>query len=241
VKTTATRASSIRLPKANHKYRLYTSEFCAPALFWFDADLAKVACEMVLIIRAGFGRNDAALVLRGAERRRSLPIDIHARRGLRQSPWSSVNFQRGDLLMLDEQFTEYDGTIRDTATFPAQAKLLSHALKADLEEQPDRDIFHELGEHVTLKEHSRVNASHVARGLLVREKAAAQIPEMTNESRKPSFQVPTRQRWVRGVTDRPQHCEITRQRPIDSAYLGFAGAVSRALCHVPLSKRRSSR
>ena len=59
---------------------------------------------------------------------------------------SPVNFQWDDPFMLDEQLTEDERMIRDTARAYAQDKLLPRVTKAYLEEKVDRDIFHEMGE-----------------------------------------------------------------------------------------------
>src|SRR5260370_13061204 len=85
-----------------------------------------------------------------------------------------VNVQWDDPFMLDEQLTEDDGMIRDTARAYAQDKLLPRVTKAYLEEKVDRDIFHEMGElgliGITLpEEYGCANASYVAYGLVARE------------------------------------------------------------------------
>src|ERR1700730_14909410 len=59
---------------------------------------------------------------------------------------SEVNFQWDDPFMLDEQLTEDERLVRDTARAYAQDKLLPRITKAYLEEKVDRDIFHEMGE-----------------------------------------------------------------------------------------------
>ena len=59
---------------------------------------------------------------------------------------SAVNFQWDDPFMLDEQLTEDERMIRDTARAYAQDKLMPRITKAYLEEKVDRDIFHEMGE-----------------------------------------------------------------------------------------------
>jgi glutaryl-CoA dehydrogenase len=87
---------------------------------------------------------------------------------------SPVNFQWDDPFMLDEQLTEDERMIRDTARAYAQDKLLPRITKAYLEEKVDRDIFHEMGElgliGITLpEEYGCANASYVAYGLVARE------------------------------------------------------------------------
>src|SRR5256885_17165800 len=80
---------------------------------------------------------------------------------------SPVDFQWDDPFMLDEQLTEDERMIRDTARAYAQDKLLPRVTKAYLEEKPDRDIFHELVElgliGITLpEEYGCANPSYVA-------------------------------------------------------------------------------
>ena len=87
---------------------------------------------------------------------------------------SAVNFQWDDPFMLDEQLTEDERMIRDTARAYAQDKLLPRITKAYLEEKTDRDIFNEMGElgliGITLpEEYGCANASYVAYGLVARE------------------------------------------------------------------------
>jgi hypothetical protein len=50
-----------------------------------------------------------------------------------------------DPFLLDEQLTEDERMIRDTARAYAQDKLLPRVLKAYLEEKTDREIFNEMG------------------------------------------------------------------------------------------------
>src|SRR5512141_1758271 len=87
---------------------------------------------------------------------------------------SPVNFQWDDPFMLDEQLTEDERMIRDTARAYAQDKLAPRITKAYLEEKVDRDIFQEMGElgliGITLpEEYGCANASYVAYGLVARE------------------------------------------------------------------------
>src|ERR1700689_4009311 len=84
---------------------------------------------------------------------------------------SPVNFQWDDPFMLDEQLTEDERMIRDTARAYAQDKLMPRIVKAYLEEKVDRDIFHEMGElgliGITLpEEYGCANARSVAYGLV---------------------------------------------------------------------------
>src|SRR5271157_5191490 len=87
---------------------------------------------------------------------------------------SPVNFQWDDPFMLDEQLTEDERMISETARAYAQDKLLPRVTRAYLEEKVDRDIFHEMGElgliGITLpEEYGCANASYVAYGLVARE------------------------------------------------------------------------
>jgi glutaryl-CoA dehydrogenase len=83
-------------------------------------------------------------------------------------------FRWDDPFLLDDQLTEDERMIRDTARAYAQDKLLPRVTAADLEERTDRDIFHEMGElgliGVTLpEEYGCANAGYVAYGLVARE------------------------------------------------------------------------
>ena len=87
---------------------------------------------------------------------------------------ASVEFQWDDPFMLDEQLTEDERMIRDTARAYAQDKLLPRITKAYLDEKTDREIFNEMGElgliGITLpEEYGCANASYVAYGLVARE------------------------------------------------------------------------
>ena len=85
-----------------------------------------------------------------------------------------IAFQWDDPFMLDEQLTEDERMIRDTARAYAQDKLAPRITKAYLEEKTDREIFNEMGElgliGITLpEEYGCANASYVAYGLVARE------------------------------------------------------------------------
>ena len=87
---------------------------------------------------------------------------------------SAASFKWDDPFLLDEQLTEDERMIRDTARAYAQEKLLPRVIKAYLEEKTDREIFNEMGElgliGVTLpEEYGCANASYVAYGLVARE------------------------------------------------------------------------
>ena len=92
----------------------------------------------------------------------------------KDKPSSQASFQWDDPFLLDEQLTEDERMVRDTARAYAQDKLLPRVTKAYLEEKVDRDIFHEMGElgliGITLpEEYGCANASYVAYGLVARE------------------------------------------------------------------------
>jgi glutaryl-CoA dehydrogenase len=85
-----------------------------------------------------------------------------------------VSFQWDDPFRLDDQLTEDERMIRDTARAYAQDKLQPRIVKAYQEEKTDREIFNEMGElglnGITLpEEYGCANASYVAYGLVARE------------------------------------------------------------------------
>src|SRR4249920_673515 len=87
---------------------------------------------------------------------------------------TAAGFQWDDPFLLDEQLTEDERMIRDTARAYAQDKLQPRIVKAYLEEKTDREIFNEMGElgliGITLpEEYGCANASYVAYGLVARE------------------------------------------------------------------------
>src|SRR3954453_12753059 len=84
------------------------------------------------------------------------------------------NFQGDDPFMLDDQLTEDERMIRDTARAYAQDKLLPRGTTAYLEEKTDRESFNGLGELGLFalappEEYGCANASFVAYGLGARE------------------------------------------------------------------------
>src|SRR4051812_44504262 len=86
----------------------------------------------------------------------------------------SASFQWDDPFLLDEQLTDDERMIRDTARSYAQEKLSPRILEAYREEKTDRSIFNEMGElgllGVTLPEdYGCAGASYVAYGLVARE------------------------------------------------------------------------
>ncbi|CAN5485395.1 hypothetical protein BH11PSE4_BH11PSE4_03830 [soil metagenome] len=84
-----------------------------------------------------------------------------------------TNFQWDDAFLLDDQLTEDERMIRDTARAYAQDKLLPRVTNAYLNEHTDREIFNEMGElgliGITLpEEYGCAKASYVAYGLVAR-------------------------------------------------------------------------
>jgi glutaryl-CoA dehydrogenase len=87
---------------------------------------------------------------------------------------SVAPFKWDDAFLLDDQLTDDERMIRDSARAYAQDKLLPRVNEAYLEEKTDRSIFNEMGElgllGVTLPEdYGCAGASYVAYGLVARE------------------------------------------------------------------------
>src|SRR5689334_1218992 len=87
---------------------------------------------------------------------------------------AAASFQWDDPFLLDDQLTEDERLIRDTARAYAQDKLLAAVVQAYLEEKTDREIFNEMGElgliGVTLpEEYGCAEAGYVSYGLVARE------------------------------------------------------------------------
>src|SRR5919202_1169908 len=85
-----------------------------------------------------------------------------------------ASFLWDDPLLLDEQLTDDERMIRDTARAYAQEKLLPRVVEAYREEKTDRAIFNEMGDlgllGLTLpEEYGCAGASYVAYGLVARE------------------------------------------------------------------------
>jgi glutaryl-CoA dehydrogenase len=85
-----------------------------------------------------------------------------------------AHFKWDDPFLLDEQLSDDERMIRDTARDYAQEKLLPRVIEAFLEEKTDRAIFNEMGElgllGVTIPEaYGGAEASYVAYGLVARE------------------------------------------------------------------------
>ena len=84
-----------------------------------------------------------------------------------------ASFQWDDPFLLDQQLTEDERMIRDTARAYAQEKLLPRVLDAYAHETSDRSIFNEMGElgllGITLPEkYGCAHASYVAYGQIGR-------------------------------------------------------------------------
>ncbi|MDF3063185.1 MAG: acyl-CoA dehydrogenase [Microvirga sp.] len=87
---------------------------------------------------------------------------------------AAASFRWDDPLLLDEQLTDDERMIRDSARQYAQGKLMPRVIEAYREEKTDRSIFDEMGElgllGVTIpEEYGGVGASYVAYGLVARE------------------------------------------------------------------------
>ena len=87
---------------------------------------------------------------------------------------SLQKFDWEDPLLLDEQLTEDERMIRDTARDFAQEKLMPRVTEAYAKEKTDREIFNEMGQlgllGVTLPEdYGCANAGYVSYGLVARE------------------------------------------------------------------------
>lgn len=90
------------------------------------------------------------------------------------NPKSVAPFKWDDAFLLDEQLTDDERMIRDSARAYAQDKLLPRVNEAYLEEKTDRSIFNEMGAlgllGVTLPDdYGCAGASYVAYGLVARE------------------------------------------------------------------------
>ncbi|GGH05917.1 glutaryl-CoA dehydrogenase [Alsobacter metallidurans] len=87
---------------------------------------------------------------------------------------SAASFQWDDPFLLEDQLTEEERLIRDTARAYAQEKLLPRVIEAYREEKTDRAIFNEMGElgllGVTVpEEYGCAGANYVSYGLVARE------------------------------------------------------------------------
>jgi len=91
-----------------------------------------------------------------------------------QTQSAPASFRWDDPLLLEDQLTDDERMIRDTARAYAQERLLPRVIEAYREEKTDRAIFNEMGElgllGVTLPEdYGCAGASYVAYGLVARE------------------------------------------------------------------------
>jgi glutaryl-CoA dehydrogenase len=89
-------------------------------------------------------------------------------------PSKAAAFDWADPFLIEDQLSEEERLIRDTAHAYAQEKLLPRVIEAYLEEKTDRNIFNEMGElgllGVTIPEtYGGVGASYVSYGLVSRE------------------------------------------------------------------------
>jgi glutaryl-CoA dehydrogenase len=86
---------------------------------------------------------------------------------------SKATFQWADPLLLDDQLTEEERLVRDSARDYCQAKLMPRVLTANREERFDREIMTELGAlgllGPTIEGYGCAGASYVAYGLVARE------------------------------------------------------------------------
>jgi glutaryl-CoA dehydrogenase len=87
---------------------------------------------------------------------------------------SKPRFQWDDPLLLEEQLSEDERLVRDTARAYAQDKLLPRVISAFRDERFDRDIMYELGELGLLgptipDEYGGAGVNHVCYGLVARE------------------------------------------------------------------------
>lgn len=86
----------------------------------------------------------------------------------------ATSFSWDDPLLLDEELTDDERMIRDTARQFCQDRLMPRVIEAYREEKTDRSIFNEMGElgllGVTIpEEYGGVGATYVAYGLVARE------------------------------------------------------------------------
>ncbi len=89
------------------------------------------------------------------------------------APQSRAAFQWADPLLLDDQLTEEERMIRDSARAYCQEKLMPRVLEANRHETFDREILHEMGAlgflGPTIDGYGCAGVNHVAYGLITRE------------------------------------------------------------------------
>lgn len=103
-----------------------------------------------------------------------MAVELKAQGAARVAPERSSAFAWDDPLLLEEQLSEEERLIRDTARSYAQEKLAPRILDAYREEKTDPDIFREMGAlgllGLTLPpEYGCAGASYVSYGLVARE------------------------------------------------------------------------
>ena len=91
-----------------------------------------------------------------------------------EKPVAAPSFRWDDPLLFDEELTDDERMIRDSARQYAQDKLMPRVIEAYREEKTDRFIFNEMGElgllGVTIpEEYGGAGASYVSYGLVARE------------------------------------------------------------------------
>src|SRR3990172_12362092 len=88
-------------------------------------------------------------------------------------PTTKPAFQWDDPLLLEEQLTDEERMVRDTARAYCQEKLMPRIVEANRREVFDRDIMREMGDlgllGPTLQDYGCAGLSHVAYGLIARE------------------------------------------------------------------------
>ena len=88
-------------------------------------------------------------------------------------PTTKPAFQWDDPLLLEEQLTEEERMVRDTARAYCQEKLMPRVLEANRQERFDREILHEMGKlgflGSTLSGYGCAGVNHVCYGLVARE------------------------------------------------------------------------
>lgn len=89
------------------------------------------------------------------------------------APFARPAFRWDDPLFFDEQLTEEERMVRDSARAYCQEKLMPRILAAHRQESFDRDVFNEMGElgflGSTLEGYGCAGVNHVCYGLMARE------------------------------------------------------------------------
>ncbi|MEA2779161.1 MAG: glutaryl-CoA dehydrogenase [Rhodospirillaceae bacterium] len=97
----------------------------------------------------------------------------HAATTMPRKTASRAEFQWDDPLLLDDQLTEEERLIRDTARQYCQEKLMPRVLEANRHERFDREIMNELGElgllGSTIEGYDCAGVNYVSYGLVARE------------------------------------------------------------------------